>query len=50
MVKFSVVSIKDLAKLINHFDNYPLITQKRTDFELFKQVFLSGGGRGAFNS
>ena len=32
MVKFSVVSIKDLAKLINHFDNYPLITQKRADF------------------
>ena len=29
---------KDLAVLIDHFDNYPLITKKRADFELFKKV------------
>ena len=22
----------------NHFDNYPLLTQKTTDFNLFKQI------------
>lgn len=27
-VQFQVSSIKDLRILINHFDNYPLITQK----------------------
>lgn len=27
---------KDLNVLINHFDNYPLMTKKRADFELFK--------------
>ena len=25
--------------IISHFDKYPLITQKRADFELFKQAF-----------
>lgn len=24
--------------IINHFDTYPLLTQKRADFELFKQI------------
>jgi len=24
--------------VINHFDKYPLLSQKRVDFELFKQV------------
>lgn len=33
-----VNAIKDLKVIINHFDNYPLMTQKRADFELFKQV------------
>lgn len=34
-----VTSIKDLTnQIIPHFDKYPLITQKRADFELFKQV------------
>ena len=37
-IKYSVQSIKDLAIIINHFDKYPLKTQKRADFELFKQV------------
>jgi len=37
--QYWVGSIKDLQIIINHFDLYPLITQKRSDFELFKQVF-----------
>lgn len=37
-IKYSVQSIKDLAIIINHFEKYPLKTQKRADFELFKQV------------
>lgn len=30
---------KDLVVLIDHFEKYPLITQKRADFELFKKVW-----------
>ena len=38
---FSVVSIKDLINIIiPHFYKYPLLTQKRADFELFKQIVL----------
>ena len=38
-VSFKVTSFKDLKVIINHFDNYPLITQKLGDFILFKQAF-----------
>ena len=38
-IQFSVFSIKDLAKIIYHFEKYPLITQKRADYEFFKQIF-----------
>ena len=38
IVNYSVDSIKDLAILINHFEKYPLLTQKAADFILFKQV------------
>jgi len=38
MFIYQVQSIKDLPAIINHFDKYPLITQKRGDFELFKQA------------
>jgi len=31
--------VKDLARIIDHFEKYPLITQKRADYEIFKQVF-----------
>ena len=37
-VKYQVSSIKDLAVIIEHFDKYPLITQKWSDYELFKQA------------
>ena len=36
---FRVSSYKDLKIIIDHFDKFPLITQKRADFELFKKVF-----------
>lgn len=35
---YYVQSIKDLAVIINHFDKYPLITQKRADYLLFKMA------------
>jgi hypothetical protein len=38
MCQYRVSSAKDLAAIIRHFDKYPLITQKRADFELFKLV------------
>jgi hypothetical protein len=30
--------LKDLQIIVHHFDNYPLITQKWSDYQLFKQV------------
>jgi hypothetical protein len=33
-----VTSLADLEVVIDHFDKYPLITQKRADYMLFKQV------------
>jgi len=36
--RYMVRTPKDLAVIIDHFDKYPLITSKRSDFELFKQV------------
>jgi hypothetical protein len=38
-VVFSVQSVKDLAAVvIPHFDRFPLISQKRADYELLKQA------------
>jgi len=40
-VVFAVQSIKDLATvIIPYFDKFPLISQKRADYELFKQVVV----------
>ena len=36
---FAVDSIKEIPIIINHFDNFPLITQKLSDYLLFKQCF-----------
>lgn len=33
-----MLSLKDLDVIIEHFNNYPLLTQKYKDFELFKQA------------
>jgi hypothetical protein len=38
-IGYRVSSIKDLKLIINHFDAYPLITQKFADYQLFKQAF-----------
>ena len=35
---YRICSSKKLIKVIDHFDKYPLLTQKRADFELFKSV------------
>ena len=34
-IKFYIQSLKDLAVIIDHFDKYPLITQKLADYKLF---------------
>ncbi len=38
-IDYIVSSIKDLEVIINHFEKYPLITHKFSDYALFKQVF-----------
>jgi hypothetical protein len=38
-VQYRVSSIKDLEVIIQHFDSFPLITQKWSDFQLFKSAF-----------
>lgn len=37
-VQYRVESLNDLQVIIDHFDKYPLITQKFADFLLFKQI------------
>jgi hypothetical protein len=38
-VQYVVESFKELQEIVNHFDNYPLVTAKVSDFLLFKQCF-----------
>ena len=38
-VDYVVTSKKDLEIIVNHFDNYFLITQKFSDYKLFRQVY-----------
>ena len=38
--QYRVFSIKDLQVVIDHFDKYPLISQKFGDCSLFKQAYL----------
>jgi len=38
-VEYVIQRQKDLNIIIDHFDKYSLITQKRSDYELFKQVY-----------
>jgi hypothetical protein len=41
MVEFRVSNLKDIINvIIPHFDSYPLITKKFSDYILFKQVVL----------
>jgi len=37
-VQYRVRSVKDLRVIMDHFDKYPLITQKWADYQLFKRV------------
>ena len=39
-LSFRVNSAIHLVKIITHFDNYPLITQKLSDYLLFKEVVM----------
>ena len=41
MVEFRVSTPNDIVNIIiSHFDNYPLITKKHSDYVLFKQIIL----------
>ena len=37
-IRFRIESIKDLAFFMDHFYKFPLITQKRADYELWKRI------------
>jgi hypothetical protein len=37
-IQYRVKSVKDLRVIVDHFDGYPLITQKRADYLLFKSI------------
>ena len=37
---YNVRSFKELSIIIDHFDKYPLLTQKQADYLLFKSAFL----------
>jgi len=42
--EYRVTSISAMSTIISHFENYPLVSQKRTDFEFFKSawsIFIS---------
>lgn len=39
-VTYSVSARKDLLVILDHFDKYPLITQKIYDYLLFKRAYL----------
>ena len=38
-LQFRVESVKDFAGILNHFDKYPLISQKYADYTLFKRAY-----------
>jgi hypothetical protein len=41
VVQYVVSSTKDLInQVIPHFDNYPLVSKKKADYELFKEIVL----------
>lgn len=39
-IQYRVESLEGLALIINHFDNYPLITKKLADYTIFKLAYL----------
>ena len=38
MANFNVWSVKELQVIIDHFDKYPLLSQKCADYQLFKDA------------
>ena len=38
-IEYIVNSVKYMEVIINHFNNYPLITPKLSDYKIFKLVF-----------
>ncbi len=42
---FVVASLKDLMRIVEHFDNYPLLTQKYGDYLLFREVIMLMQGK-----
>lgn len=38
-IQYRIQSVNDLQIIINHFDKYPLLTQKLLDYHLFKKAF-----------
>lgn len=38
MLQLRIFSIKDLIKVLEHFDQYPLLSQKQFDYIQFKQA------------
>jgi hypothetical protein len=38
-VEYRVFSIKDLKVILDHFDKFPLISEKYADYYLFKQAY-----------
>ena len=39
MLQYKIQSLNEIEVILNHFDKYPLISQKRADYELFKKAF-----------
>lgn len=39
LIQYRIQTFDELVVIIEHLDKYPLITQKRADFELFKQAY-----------
>ena len=39
LLQWKVQSLQELIVILEHFDRYPLLTEKRADFQLLKRVF-----------
>lgn len=39
MIQYKIQILEEFEVLIKHFDSYPLISQKRSDYELFKKAY-----------
>ena len=39
-IHYSIQSVENLIVILNHFDKYPLITQKWADYQLFQQALM----------